>query len=201
MGGAPAGESHSSASPGKDVVVDHEHLDQSRGRGGEDLLHPSGLRSRQVTLHRDVPDVPSERPEGDPIAAQSAHHNRAGDLEYRPELTVVPKVLVVFSLLPQQAQGALPPFDIVVPRDDDRGDLLPHPIQEDVRRLELAMPGALAQVARDDDRRRVEAGKEFLECLDLLEIGKTAEMEIGEMGNGDSAYAHSHPPTQKWLTI
>ena len=58
-------------------------------------------------------------------------------------------------------------------------------MEEDVGGLELAVPGALAQVARDDDRGRVEGGKEFLQRLDLLEVGEAAEVEIGEVGDGD----------------
>ena len=49
------------------------------------------------------------------------------------------------------------------------------------------MPGALAQVARNDNGGRVEAGEEILQRLDLTEVGEAAEVQVGEMDNGDNA--------------
>jgi hypothetical protein len=73
----------------------------------------------------------------------------------------------------------------MVARHHDRWGFHPHPVEEDVGRLEFAVPSALAQVAGDSDRRGVEAGKELLQRLDLPEVGVAAEMKIGEMDDGD----------------
>ena len=41
-------------------------------RAREDLGDPIGLASREMPLHRDVPDVPGERSERHPVAAEGA---------------------------------------------------------------------------------------------------------------------------------
>jgi hypothetical protein len=67
----------------------------------------------------------------------------------------------------------------MVSRHDKPGRLQPEAVKEYVCRLELAVPGTLAQVAGDYERRRPEGWKKFFQRLDLLEVGKTAEVDIG----------------------
>jgi hypothetical protein len=63
-----------------------------------------------------------------------------------------------------------------------------YPLEEQVSRLELAVARALGQVTGHRDRGGLEAGEEAVEGLDLFQVGKAAEMEIGEMDDGDSVY-------------
>ena len=54
-----------------------------------------------------------------------------------------------------------------------------------MRRLELAVPGALAEIAGDDRGGGAEGGQEILERLDLREVGVAAEVQIGEVDDRD----------------
>ena len=78
----------------------------------------------------------------------------------------------------------------MVARYDERRREEPHPLDEQVRRLKLAVAGTLGEVTRDDDRRGVEAGEKFVERLDLLEVGEAPEVQVGEVNDGDFARAH-----------
>ena len=55
-------------------------------------------------------------------------------------------------------------------------------------RLKLSMPGALTQVAGDNQCGEVEGGKKLLERFHLFEIGVSAEVQIGEMSDGDDGH-------------
>jgi hypothetical protein len=79
--------------------------------------------------------------------------------------------------------------------------VLPEPLHERMRRLELAVAGALAHVTGDDGRGRAEGGQEILECLDLREVGVAAEMKVGEMDDRDRRVAHAQQATRSRITM
>jgi hypothetical protein len=55
-----------------------------------------------------------------------------------------------------------------------------------MRGLKFAVARTLRQIAGDHDGCRTQRGQEVVECFDLLEIGVTAEVEIGEMDDCDA---------------
>src|SRR3712207_7254516 len=69
-----------------------------------------------------------------------------------PRSTLFPYTTLFRSA--QQPERAPPPSDVVIARDDEHRRVGPHAVEEGVGRLELAVPGALGEVARDDDRDR-----------------------------------------------
>jgi hypothetical protein len=83
----------------------------------------------------------------------------------------------------------------VISRHHQRGNLELHPVQEHVRRLELAVAGALTQVTRYDDRGGIQAGQKLLEGFDLFEIRETAEVEIREVRDDDGDRTHQPLPS------
>ena len=72
-----------------------------------------------------------------------------------------------------------------LPGHDERRGPRAQALDEQVRRLELAVPGALGEVARDDDGGGVEGGEKVVERLDLLEVGEAAEVQVGEVNDRD----------------
>ena len=64
------------------------------------------------------------------------------------------------------------------------------PLEERVRRLELAMPGALGEITGDDGGGGAEGGEEVLERLDLREVGVAAEVQIREVDDRDGWGGH-----------
>lgn len=73
----------------------------------------------------------------------------------------------------------------MVARNDESRRVLSHPLHEDPGSLELAMTGALGEVSRHNDCLRRKGRHEGFERLDLGQICKPAEVEIGEMNQGD----------------
>jgi heme oxygenase len=84
----------------------------------------------------------------------------------------------------------------VIARNDEDRCVLPEPLQERVRRLELAVAGTLAHVAGDHGRGRAEGWQEILERLDLREVGEAAEMKVGEMDDRYGRVAHAQQATR-----
>ena len=68
-----------------------------------------------------------------------------------------------------------------LPGTTSSGACAAQPLEEGVRGLELAVPGALGEVARDDGGGGAERGEEVLERLDLRQVGVAAEMQVGEV--------------------
>ncbi len=73
----------------------------------------------------------------------------------------------------------------MVARNDQHRHVAAQPLQEGVGRLELAVAGALAQVAGDDGGAGAERGEELLERLDLGEVGVAAEVQVGNVDDRD----------------
>ena len=62
-----------------------------------------------------------------------------------------------------------------------------------MRRLELAVAGALGEIARDHGGGGAERGEELLERLDLRQVGVAAEVQVGEMDDGWTGFdAEAH---------
>jgi hypothetical protein len=63
-------------------------------------------------------------------------------------------------------------------------------VHEGVRRLKLAVPGPLGEIAGDDDDVEVERGQERLQRLDLRQIRVPAEVQIGQVGDDRPSRGH-----------
>ena len=75
----------------------------------------------------------------------------------------------------------------MVAGDDEPRRLQPQAVEKYVSRLELAVPGPLAQIPGDNQGRWPEARKKFFQRFYLLEIGVAAEVDVGEMNDSDGA--------------
>ena len=188
----PIGQAHPPRDSARQyVVVEHQHPGEPGGCLLEDLGHSVSLRPGQMALHRNVANVQGQGPEGDPVAAERADNDRAWDLELRREVSEVLGVLGVLAGLAQHPQRALPPFDVMIAGNQEGRQVGSDPIEKRVRSLELAVAGPLAHVARDDRGRGAKGGNEILQRLDLVEIGISAEVDIGNVGDDDRLIGHA----------
>src|ERR1043166_5164276 len=120
------------------------------------------------------------------MAGEHAPQHRAGQLEAGREVRAeVAPVFPVAPVLPQKAERAAPPLDVVVPGNYQGRRGVRETLGKAQRRLQFPVAGALAQVPGEHDRRRVEGGQQRLERRDLLEIRVPAEVKIRKVGEGD----------------
>src|SRR5919112_6018366 len=154
-----------------------------------------------MTLHRKITEIPGERAEGNAIAAHRTGDNSARHFHHGPELRVIPQVLGILPLLTEKTERALPPLDVMISRNNQRRDFQLDSMKKDVRRLELAVAGALAQVAGNHDGGGAQTRKKFFKRLDLLDVGKAAKVQVGEMRDDDGGTAHAAEPPLSGVTI
>ena len=139
-----------------------------------------------MSLDRYVPEVPRERPEGDAVGAERARDHRARDLEDGSERTEIGGVLGVLDRPAHETKRTLPPLDVVIAGDDQQRKLRPQPAEEKVGRLEFPVPRPLGQVPGHHHRAGAEGGDKIFESLDLREVDIAAEVQIGEVDDGDA---------------
>ena len=162
-GGAPSasgpGPSAAMSSPGSTLWWKHEHL---RAAPGGALAKIS--LTRLVSERGRCPLTAMSRrfqvsePERDAVAAERARDDRARDLQHRRELAEIPASTWRTSAARPAGRADSSTIRCRDCREStSTGAWRPHPIEERVRRLELAVPGTLAQVAGDDRSRRPRA--------------------------------------------
>src|SRR5215210_7192456 len=188
---APVRQPHAARqTSGQHVVMKSENA-SGPGRGRrKDLLDPIRLGARKMTLHRQVPEPPRHGAERHPVAAERSSNDSAGNFEYGSKMIEVQVVLGVLPLFTEKPERALPPLDVMVARDDDWRRREAHPLDEQVRRLKLTVPGPLGEIAGHDDGRGFQRRKKVVERLDLLEVGIAPEVDIGEMDDRDVRRGH-----------
>ena len=100
------------------VVLDYHDAQRSRRRGGKVPGDPLGFGSGEMSLHRDIVQVPGERAQRHAMTGESAREHRAGQLERGSELR--PEVVPPFAVaarLAEQAQRTPPPLGVVIAGD------------------------------------------------------------------------------------
>ncbi len=98
--------------------------------------------------------------------------------------------LEYFDVLPSRPSGLFHHSISWLPGMTSTGMWGAEPLHEGMRGLEFAVPGALAQIARDDGGGRAECREERLQRLGLGEVGVATEVEIGEVGEENLVAAH-----------